>query len=86
MKVSHEPDKIKIFTIKARHGPSGQTKELRVDPARYLISSTNDIMATLDNTGLDIDASLNQPVEEIKSETQGIIFVNILSDDLMDLG
>jgi len=64
--VPGEDDKLKMYTIKARHGPMGQTQELRVDAAHCLIASTKDIHNLKSPTDLSMD--LNMPVSEIAKE------------------
>lgn len=86
MKVKDEPDRIKIYTVKARHGPSGQTKELRVDPARCIISSTTHTSSLFEDTEFDsLEDDINIPKEKIES----IEFVNTEftseDDELLDL-
>lgn len=50
MKVPDEPDKLKIYTVKARHGPSGHTQELQVHPAFCRIISTKSSFSQLITT------------------------------------
>lgn len=90
MKVSGENDKIKIHTIKARHGPSGQTGELNVDPSRYLITSTDGTLAMTSETDLELD--LNRPPSEIAEtvseepkEEKSVSFQGCDLDDLDSL-
>ncbi|KKN14321.1 hypothetical protein LCGC14_0997230 [marine sediment metagenome] len=82
----NEPNRLKLLTIKARQGPSGQTQELNVIPDRYAISSTKDYLQTVNATALDMDDVLNEPTEQI--EQQLVQFSNVLElpdDDLLDL-
>ena len=65
MKVPGETDKIKIYTIKARHGPSAQLGELRVDPMHCLVSSTDDMLSLTSEVELDDD--LNRTPDEIST-------------------
>ena len=88
--LANQPNRLKFITIKARHGPPDQIQELNVDPARYHISSTKDIMGTLESTELDYDEIIHQPIEEINAEIQaGVIEFNNtldLPDDLSGIG
>lgn len=65
MKVPHEVDRLKMFCLKARHGMSGRTTELRVDPKRALISSTEDMLNVLGGSDTDIDYILNESPDNI---------------------
>jgi replicative DNA helicase len=94
MKVPHEPDKIKVLVLKARHGPSGHTFELRVDPAKYRIYSTHATHILIKPT--DIDNIMLTPVTDIVNSSEGLQFGGDLdlggglddlpSDDLAELG
>lgn len=76
-----EEDKIKIYTIKARHGRSGQTKELRVDAERSLITSTNDIMSTLGSASMDdISLAIDTTEDEIVAVKKKVSFASSLDD------
>lgn len=60
-----DEDKIKLYTIKARHGPSGQTRELRVDPARCQITSISEIDSMSSLPEFDADDILNTSSDDI---------------------
>jgi replicative DNA helicase len=82
MKVPNEINRIKVYTIKARHGPSGQTQELKVDPTKFRIYSTKYAVDSLVDTGIDIVSSMDISESEIKSGTsEEISFNNILDLD-----
>ncbi len=66
MKIADEKDKIKIHVIKARHGPSGITGELNVNPSRYLITSTKETLTLTSETDLELD--MNRPTSEISEK------------------
>jgi replicative DNA helicase len=70
MRIPDEKDKIKIYVIKARHGPSGVTGELNVDPSRYLITSTSETLTMTSETDLELD--LNRPPSEIAAEVEKV--------------
>ena len=81
-----EEDKIKVYCIKARRGRSGQTRELRVDPERSLITSTNDIMEALGGSNMaDITMAINTSESDIE-HSKHIEFASDLSecDDAID--
>lgn len=84
VRIADEKDKIKIHVIKARHGPSGVTGELNVDPARYLITSTSETLAMTSEVDLELD--LNRPTSEIVAEVEKadepVIFQGCDLDDL----
>jgi len=83
MKVKGEDTRLKIYTIKSRYGPSGQTKELQVNAARCLISSTDGMMELTGDSGLDMYESMNTPVEKISSsEVEFTSSLDIPDDDL----
>ena len=65
MKIPNESDRMKVLCLKARHGMSGRMAELRVDPKRALISSTDDMLGVLGDSSMDIDGAINEPIENI---------------------
>lgn len=70
IKIPNETDRIKINVIKARHGPSGVTKELRVDPAHYRISSTQMSQTLIDGMNSNLEDELNIPMHEIEKSVK----------------
>ncbi len=81
LKVRGEPDKIRGIVIKARHGPSGQSFELRVDPSHCRISSTDAQLSIL-TEATDFESDLNAPPEEVaetleKEESSHIEFAGL---------
>lgn len=66
-KVPDEPDKIKLNTIKARHTGKVGVNELRVDPGKFLVSSTH--WAAMISADTDLDLELNVSKDEILGET-----------------
>lgn len=85
MKVPGETNRIKIHTIKARHGPSGQTNELTVDPSRYLISSCSMPGITSSESDLEMDMNRN-PMEIATFESSpSIEFMSSDFDSLDDM-
>lgn len=92
-RVPDEEDKLKIFTIKARHGRPGQTGELRLKPECFQILSTKD--TSLLEEGSDIQSlaeELNQTpeeaVEELKQQEKkkSMDWGGILALDDLDIG
>ena len=70
MKCAGEDDRLKIQNIKARHGRSGYTGELRVDADRCLISST---CGTLQLTSQsDIEMEIDKPSDIIAKEIENL--------------
>ena len=84
MRIADEKDKIKIHVIKARHGPSGITGELNVNPSRYLITSTDAQMSMCNETDLELD--MNRPTSEIVTQVQEMPTISFQGCDLDDLG
>ncbi len=66
--VPDEPDKLKIFTLKARHGPSGKTNELRLKAECCQILSTKD--TEIMEEGTDFDLGLNYTPEAAMQDLQ----------------
>lgn len=67
-----EENKLKIYTIKARHGKSGQAKELILDASRCRINSVSDILLGDKDYSIDIDLELNKPASDIEKEHKEI--------------
>jgi replicative DNA helicase len=85
MKVKNEPDKIKVLVLKARHGPSGHTCELRVEPTKYRITSTHATKTLV--TPTDVDMILGQSEEpQQATPSPELEFSGDLDDDLSELG
>lgn len=64
IKTPNDPTRLKIYTIKARHGPAGQIGELKVQPDRYYICSTSGVTQLMNST--DIETALNVSPSEIQ--------------------
>ncbi len=65
-RVPNEPNKIKIVTIKARHGPSGHSGELSVKAPFYQIFSTKDTSDLLIDPDLEpLETTMDRPTSEI---------------------
>lgn len=62
-----EPDKLGLVTIKSRYGPKGGKKELRADPAKCRVYSTNDTQSIVNYNSEDLDNALNERIENIPS-------------------
>ncbi len=89
MRVPNEEDKLKINTIKARHGRSGFTNELRVDAAHCLISSTSGTHRLTSQS--DLEEELNTPSDVITDAVESMkpvafnVNLNDLDDDDLDV-
>jgi hypothetical protein len=69
--IPEESDKLRITAIKTRHsGKKGYNGELRVDPSKFLISSTNWVSNITGET--DLDFKLNIPEEDILNEKETV--------------
>lgn len=84
MKVPNEIDKIKILTIKARHGRAGTTEELRVDPEHCLISSTNGTLRLTSDAGLEEELNIPSEVivEQVNQKKAPVVEFDSGLDDL----
>lgn len=88
IKVPGEDNKIKMYTIKCRHGPSGQTQELYMDKTKFLIMSAESSMGITNES----DLNLNTPISEIanfvskSSELPNVDFQSADFDELSSIG
>lgn len=82
-----EKDKIKIHSIKARHGPAGIVGELHVNPSRYLITSTNGTLAMTSESDLDgdIHRTPSEIAEKLDTPLPSVAFQGCDLDDLDSL-
>jgi len=93
LKVKDEPDKIKLVTMKARHGPSGQSKTLYVQPEYCLITSSENIgvlSSSADADILNLENDLNEPIDNIaakvnQSKPPAVKFVSTDLDDISSI-
>lgn len=88
IKVKDEPDKIKLFAIKARHGPAGgPAKLLHVQPEFCRITSTQNMnILTGDDDILGLEQDLNEPLSSISDQKIKINFVQPSFDEIGDIG
>ncbi len=86
MNVKDEPDKIKVYSLKARHGPSKQTRELRVDPARCRIMSGSVDEDLIQDTDFDIEKVVDDIVKPGIVDWAGASDLEDMDDDLSEMG
>lgn len=90
--IAGEPDKLKVHVIKARHGPSQVTYELRLEPQYCRITSTKCSMLTDPDGITDLENDLNQSPAAIEAALSGSIVADVdfasvnLDDDMSVLG
>ena len=82
LRIPNEDNRIKINTIKARHGRSGHTNELSVDPSRCLISSTSGMIEL--KLPSNLEEELDIPSSEIAEATAPKIEFEMDLDSLDD--
>lgn len=87
MKVKDEPDKIKGVVIKARHGPSGGTFELTVNPEYCRITSKENmhVMTSSDDSEFDLDET-PESIAESSGGSSNVVFNHMSFDDDDELG
>lgn len=93
-KVPDEDDRLKLHWIKSRYGPSGFTKDLRLDADKCQISSMvpltgtgglkTDVMAEMDFLNEPVD-QIAEKIEQYKQE-KAIEFNSMDPDELDDIG
>jgi replicative DNA helicase len=79
IKVPNEEDKLKIYSLKARYGPSGQTAELGVNPQYCRVYGT--MTASLQSH--EIDALFKEPPELSQTKKPTVVF-NTTNDEEFD--
>ena len=86
--VQGEPDKIKLISIKSRHGPKGGVSELRFERKYCRITSTKSTMNLTSDT--DLESDLATPPSEIShtlETTPSIDFDGLkVEDEISELG
>jgi len=97
MYVKNEPDKLKIHTIKSRHGPSKQTKDLIIHPNLCQIMSSENDGKMLNDTDINFEHTLQNDKDETV-ENESVEFSGAVGgteddstnqhelDDLMNMG
>lgn len=81
-RVRNEPDKLKLYRLKARHGIAGDTKELYVEPEFCRINSTEKMneLAAHDLTNKDT-GFINEDPNDIAQSNIEFAFSDLLNDD-----